>query len=307
MSRDLRIEYEGAFHHVMNRGYHGMKIFREQDDFEFFLHCLEEVFKSHTLVIHAYCIMSNHFHLFTETPHANLSKAMHRLESKYASFFKAKYQHQGKVFWKRYKAILVDNSTYGIDLVRYIHRNPLGPITQHLEKFIYSSYRAYLGMTEVPTFMDINLILNRFDSNRKLAIKKLKEHTFLEGASYWLPDEFIAGRTIMGSESFIERVKEFLPEVINKELSGLVALKKDEKVSTIKNYVANLSLVLKQQKKILLYALRKKTQLSSKEICFVLGESLSSSAISNRVCRLKESARVDLKLAKILIELDSCL
>ncbi|MDD9897781.1 MAG: transposase [Candidatus Melainabacteria bacterium] len=291
----------------MNRGYQGMKIFREQSDFEFFLHCVEEVFKSHTLVIHAYCLMDNHFHLLTETPHANLSKAMHRLESKYASYFKAKYQHQGKVFWKRYKAILVDNSTYGIDLVRYIHRNPLGVITQDLEDFTHSSYRAYLGMTPVPSFLDLNLILNRFDIDRQLAIKKLKEHTFLEGASYWLPDEFIAGRTIMGSESFIERVKEFLPEAINKELSGLVALKKDEKVSMIKNYVANLSLLVKQQKQILLYALRKKTQLSSKEICFILGESLSSSAMSNRVQRLKERARVDLKLAKILIEIDSCL
>lgn len=304
MSRDLRIEFAGAFHHVMNRGYHHMDIFRSDEDFRFFINCLEEVFKSHTLVIHAYCLMDNHFHLFTETPNANLSKAMQRLQSRYAHYFKWKYEHVGKVFWKRYKSILVDTSTYGVDLVRYIHRNPLGHQVENLEDFKYSSYRSYLNIDSSPIFLDINLILNRFDVNRSLAIQKLKKHTFLDGASYWLPEDFIVGKSILGNENFIERIKEYLPETINEELAGLITLKKEDKVPVIKKFISKLTVDFKLQKNLLIYALRKKTDLGIREIALMLGEKLSKSALSNRIRKLKNKAKKDLSLARILVEID---
>lgn len=305
MSRSLRIEFAGAFHHVMNRGYHRMNIFRVDEDFRFFISCLEEVFKSHTMVIHAYCLMDNHFHLFTETPNANLSKAMQRLQSRYAHYFKLKYKHEGKVFWKRYKAILVDTSTYGVDLTRYIHCNPLGHQIDNLEDFKYSSYRSYLNIDKAPIFLDTNLILKRFDSNRPIAIRKLKEHTFLEGASYWLPEDFIVGKSIMGNENFIERVKEYLPETINEELAGLIVFKKEDRIPAIKKIISKLTVDLKLQKNLLIYALRKKTDLGIKEIAWMIGEELSKSALSNRIKRLKIQAQKDLSLAKILIDIDS--
>lgn len=304
MSRDLRIEYEGAFHHVINRGYHKMIIFEGKEDFHYFLKCLEEVFQSHVLILHAYCLMNNHFHLFTETPNANLSKAMHRLETKYAIYFKKKYNHDGKVFQRRYKAFLVDTNTYALDLMRYIHRNPENVIVQNSEEWLYSSYRAYLGLSDKPDFLDTNLVLNNFDIDRSKAIDKFKNHMQQEEASQWSPEDLIVGKSILGAKNFIERIKNKLPEGINTELAGLIHLKGDEKVEPIKVFISKLPYDSKLKKDLLLYGLRKKTYLNRQAISEILAESLTNPTISNRIRRTKEKATKDLKLAKVLIELD---
>lgn len=304
MSRDLRIEYEGAFHHVINRGYHKMVIFEDKEDFHYFLKCLEEIFQSHTLIIHAYCLMQNHFHLFTETPNANLSKAMHRLETKYAIYFKRKYSHDGKVFQRRYKAFLVDTNTYALDLMRYIHRNPVDVIVERAEQWLYSSYRAYLGFSGKPSFLDTNLILNSFDIDRAKAIDKFKKHMQMEEASQWSPEDLIIGKSILGAKNFIERIKDKLPEEINTELSGLIHLKGDEKVEPIKVFISKLPYDSKLKKDLLLYGLRTKTYLDRFAISQILAENLTNPTISNRIRRTKDKAAKDLKLAKVLIELE---
>ncbi len=76
MPRPPRIEYEGAFHHVMNRGRHRKVIFQDDDDFGIFLNTLSEVTKEYSAIIHAYCLMTNHYHILIETPKANLSQIM---------------------------------------------------------------------------------------------------------------------------------------------------------------------------------------------------------------------------------------
>ncbi|MDA1256076.1 MAG: transposase, partial [Proteobacteria bacterium] len=271
MARDLRIEYNNAFHHVMNRGYHGMQIFYDHQDFNRFLDDLLYTFKSHTLVIHSYCLMHNHFHLLTETPHANLQKAMQRLQTRYASYFKAKYKHRGKVFEKRYKAILVDTDTYALDLARYIHRNPVGPIVQDPASWTYSSYRSYLGYDSKPKFLDTDLVLNRFDQNINAAKIKLQKHMELEESSYWLPDDFIIGKSILGSASFVERIKAKLAIEVNDEITGLIALSSEDKVSVIKAYIARLNFDFKLQLNLMIYAFSTRSQLNRSEINNLLG------------------------------------
>ena len=76
MPRPPRIEYKGAFHHVMNRGRHNQSIYLEDKDYEVFLTTLAEVTKEYDAVIHAYCLMTNHYHLLIETPKANLNRIM---------------------------------------------------------------------------------------------------------------------------------------------------------------------------------------------------------------------------------------
>ncbi len=74
MPRPPRLEYEGAFHHVMNRGRNQQTIFHDNRYFEEFLKCLKEAREQFDAVIHAYCLMTNHYHLLIETPKANLSR-----------------------------------------------------------------------------------------------------------------------------------------------------------------------------------------------------------------------------------------
>jgi len=82
MPRPTRIEYEGAFHHVMNRGRNHENIFHDKRYFDEFLICLKEASEQFDAVIHAYCLMTNHYHLLIETPGANLARIMRHINVK---------------------------------------------------------------------------------------------------------------------------------------------------------------------------------------------------------------------------------
>ena len=98
MSRQNRIEYPNSFHHVMSRGYLQQNIFLDDCDKGYFLKQVMRIYKSHGLIIHSYCLMTNHFHLLAQNPLQNLAKAMHLLLMRYARYFNRKYNRRGKVF-----------------------------------------------------------------------------------------------------------------------------------------------------------------------------------------------------------------
>ncbi|PHS17093.1 MAG: hypothetical protein COA86_10575 [Kangiella sp.] len=151
MPRPTRIEYEGAFHHVMNRGRHNQVIYRNDDDFEMFLNTLSEVTQEYSAIIHAYCLMTNHYHLLIETPKANLSQIMKHINGLYTQRYNRKYKKDGTLFRGRYKSILVDEDAYLLQLTRYIHRNPLEvkkQIVKELADYRWSSYPAYINQTK---------------------------------------------------------------------------------------------------------------------------------------------------------------
>lgn len=148
MPRPQRIEYQGAFHHVMNSGRDHQSIYLEDEDYEVFLATLAEVTKEYQAVIHAYCLMTNHYHLLVETPKANLSQIMKHISSLYTQRFNRKYQKDGGLFRGRYKSILVDEDAYLLQLTRYIHRNPVEvkkKVVKQLSDYRWSSYPAYIN------------------------------------------------------------------------------------------------------------------------------------------------------------------
>ena len=87
MARPLRIEYAGAFYHIIQRGNERSDIFKSNQDREKFLKCIEVISQRYRINIHAYCLMDNHFHLILETIEPNLTKAMHLLNTSYAVYF----------------------------------------------------------------------------------------------------------------------------------------------------------------------------------------------------------------------------
>ena len=123
MARPLRVEYPGAFYHVMNRGNAGDSIFKSKKDRERFLECLEKAVERFSLRIHTYCMMGNHYHLLVETLEPNLSKAMQWIHVSYAAYFNRKRDRVGHLFQGRFKAILVEADEYLKQLSRYIHLN----------------------------------------------------------------------------------------------------------------------------------------------------------------------------------------
>ncbi len=156
MSRPTRIEYEGAFHHVMNRGRNHENIFHDQRYYSDFLKCLREASEQFEAVIHAYCLMTNHYHLLIETPQANLGRIMRHINGVYTQRYNWLNKSDGPLFRGRYKSVLVDEDDYLLQLTRYIHLNPLEtkpPMVKALEYYEWSSYPAYVNHAKSPNWL----------------------------------------------------------------------------------------------------------------------------------------------------------
>jgi putative transposase len=146
MARPLRIEFDGAWYHVMNRGAGRRLIFRNDVDRRYFLKLLADISERFDAEIHAYCLMSNHYHLMLRTPEGNLSRLMRHLNGVYTQWHNRHAHQDGALFRGRYKAILVEAEAYWTHLSRYIHRNPLDAgMVKRLSTYVWSSYPAYLG------------------------------------------------------------------------------------------------------------------------------------------------------------------
>lgn len=125
MARKLRLQYAGALYHVINRGNYRAAIFRTEGARQAFLKCLEEACGKAGWVVHAYMLMSNHYHLALETPHGNLVEGMKWLQSTFANRYNRFRGENGHVFQGRYKAILVEDHAGLGAVCHYIHLNPV--------------------------------------------------------------------------------------------------------------------------------------------------------------------------------------
>ncbi len=150
MPRKLRVQYPGAIYHVMNRGDRRDKIFKDDQDRLRFLKTLAQACEKTGWQVHAYCLMSNHFHLVLETPQPNLVPGMKWLLGTYTLRFNRRHKEFGHLFSGRYKSLIVDGSGTGYlkTVCDYVHLNPvrarlLRP-TEPLESYLWSSYGQYL-------------------------------------------------------------------------------------------------------------------------------------------------------------------
>ena len=175
MSRPLRIEFPGAWYHVMNRGRRGEDVFSDAEDFEGFISILMESTELWGVKISAYCLMTNHYHLLVQTPRGNLSRFMRHLNGVYTQRYNRNHDYDGQLFRGRYKAILVEEDNYLLELVRYIHRNPLrAGIVDKIEQYPWSSHHGYLS-SEKSTWLQKEFILKMFSSNDEKSCKDYQQ------------------------------------------------------------------------------------------------------------------------------------
>ncbi len=125
MARALRILYPGALYHITSRGDGQEAIYLTNQDREIFISMLGECVSKFNWKIHAYCLMTNHYHLLIETPQANLSKGMRFLNGVYTQRFNRAHKRVGHVLQGRYKSILVEKESYLLELSRYLVLNPV--------------------------------------------------------------------------------------------------------------------------------------------------------------------------------------
>ena len=209
MSRPLRIEYENAYYHVMNRGRGRRAIFHGDDYFEAFQKSLDEAHQRFGLQVHAYCLLSNHYHLLVKTPEGNLQRAMRHVGGVYTQRYNRLRRADGALFRGRYKAILIDHDDYLLQVSKYIHRNPLrAGMVKHLEDYHWSSYPAYIGLSKSPPWLYQREVYEQLTSNRQ---RRRKYRAFVEDSH--IPDSLLKFYNrkridpILGDGTFVERIK----------------------------------------------------------------------------------------------------
>jgi len=201
MTRPLRITYPGAIYHIINRGSRRDRIFRRIKDRDEFLARLGSVSEKYGAIVHAYCLMDNHFHLLLETPKGQISSIMQRLQGGYANWFKAKYKQIGPLFQSRYKSVLVEDESYLVTLSAYIHLNPVrAKLAKNAEDYRWSSCKLYFNESK-NELIDPGTVLGYAGGikNYRYILSEMIDES--------PPLEAIYGKfSILGKESFKEKM-----------------------------------------------------------------------------------------------------
>ncbi len=236
MTRPIRIEYENAYYHVMNRGQGRKCLFHDESYFKAFLQTLSEADERFGLQVHAYCLMSNHYHLLVKTPLGNLQRAMRHIGGVYTQRYNRKKKTDGQLFRGRYKAILVDHDAYLLQLSKYIHRNPSEAGMVEAEgDYVWSSYPAYIGFAHADSWLHREDIYGQLNSrgNDLIGYQAYVEESDVDEkiASFYRSKRQAA---ILGADSFIERIK----KKINKLADEVPRVEKRRVLLSIETIVA---------------------------------------------------------------------
>lgn len=209
MPRKPRIEYHGAFYHVITRGNQRQKIFKDSADFQKYLHLLTIYKNRYSYHLYAYVLMSNHVHLLIETGDVPLSKILQGINQTYTMYFNRRYMTVGHLFQGRYKAILCDRDNYLLALLKYIHHNPIrAEIVERLDAYPWSSHDAYTGKKNLLALADTDQVLSMFSETKGRARKRYQ--TFMDDGEIMKKDEVYAtiDQRLQGEEGFVDRVIE---------------------------------------------------------------------------------------------------
>lgn len=211
MARKLRLEYAGALYHVINRGNYRADIFKEEGARQAFLGCLLEACEKAGWVLHAYVLMSNHYHLALETPDGNLVEGMRWLQSTFANRFNRYRGESGHVFQGRYKALVVEDGAGLGAVAHYIHLNPVRagivPIDR-LADFRDSSFAALMEPKKRPGCLQVQEFLNAAGELTDTAADRRKYGEYLawlnenERAQKQLKFESMSRGWVLGGRAF---------------------------------------------------------------------------------------------------------
>ena len=178
MPRKARIDAPGALHHIIFRGIERRKIFRDNKDRDNFLDRLGNVLSDSGTPCYAWALIPNHVHLLLKTGNTPLSTVMQRILTGHAAYFNRRHQRHGKLFQNRYKSILCQEDAYLLELVRYIHLNPLRAKVvsdlKKLDKYSYCGHSRIVGNRE-SSWQDVSYVLRQFGKRQSAARCKYRD------------------------------------------------------------------------------------------------------------------------------------
>ncbi len=316
MARAWRIEFEGAFYHVLSRGNERRDIFYDDDDRRMFLATLGEMAQRFEIEPLAYVLMNNHYHLLLRSLRANLSRAMQWFGVTYTNRFNARHARSGHLFQGRFKSMLVENDAYLLGLSRYIHRNPLrAGVVKRLVDYRWSSYRTYAYGQKAPEWLKTDRVLGQYRNvdDPHAAYRQQTQNDAREEQRIW---EDLRHGFILGSERFVTAIKErFLPDAPHRDVPQQRLLIKDMDLNKVlakaaahlgcdaddfkKGVRISSSRILERD--LLLYGVWQLGVRTNSQIGEIFG--LSGSAVSRRVGLLKSKARADQSIQQKIADL----
>ncbi|RPJ85516.1 MAG: hypothetical protein EHM18_10160 [Acidobacteria bacterium] len=294
MSRALRIEFPGATYHAMARGVGGMDVFADDTDRRVFLSLLGELVAAGVLIIHCLCLMLTHFHLLAETPLGEMNRCMRDLLGPYAEYYNRCHRRSGYLWQGRYKALLVQDGDYFLEVSRYIHMNPdHNPKTRPVETYPWSSYHNYIGGLPGVDWIETRRVLSYFqspDDYRVFAESRRSEPLVS-------PFEKAVAGVIFGDASFVKKIQDWLkgkapaPDVPGRRI--LERWGRSPDVALIRGLVESMfpGLSHSRRTQILGYVLWKHTWLKGVEIGEILER--TPGAVSQMVRRVEAKIATD--------------
>lgn len=209
VARKPRIHFPNAFYHVILRGNGKQDIFfDDQDRYRFYL-LLQEGVERFRHRIYAFCLMTNHIHLVLQVQDIPLSRIMQNLAFRYTRWVNWRHGRSGHLFQGRYKAVLVDGDAYLLELVRYVHLNPVrAGMAETAAEYSWSGHRAYIGKDVVP-WLCAAPTLEMFSTRMAAAIEGYALFVSDGATDGRRPDfhgEGIGDSRVLGDEGFVEAV-----------------------------------------------------------------------------------------------------
>lgn len=305
MARPYRLQGKNCFYHITSRGDNRKNIFISTYDFEKFLEYLLIAKDKYKFNLYAYCLMSNHYHLFFETLQPNLSKIMQYINTAYTVYYNKKRNKTGHLFQGRFKSLLVDEDSYFLELTRYIHLNPVkAKIVDLPQNYKWSSFRGYIkpktdkyiDYSELNGYLDMEaddykkFILSSMDKKDNL-FDKVYAGSFLGGKDFVNDKLSSKFRFQIEAGDFAHKRKFQLSITMDDVINILGKNFKEDRETIIakKNSQSNI-------RKVAIYIARLITPLTNKQI----GEyfNISVSAVSKAYKKAENLLKEDKKLKK---------
>jgi REP element-mobilizing transposase RayT len=177
MPRKARIDAAGALHHIICRGIEGQRVFRDDKDRDNFVKRLGKILEDSSTTCYAWSLIPNHFHLLLRTGNLPVAKVMQRLLTGYAAYYNRRHRRHGHLFQNRYKSILCQEDAYLLELVRYIHLNPLRAnivsSLEELDQYRYCGHRRLMGHKK-NQWQDVDTVLSLFGKRAGSARKQYR-------------------------------------------------------------------------------------------------------------------------------------
>jgi putative transposase len=309
MARPYRLQSEDCFYHITSRGDGRKSIYKSERDYEKFLEYLSAAKSKFKFYIHAYCLMTNHYHLFIETTQANLSRIMQYLNTSYTVYYNRKRAQAGHLFQGRYKSIIVEQDAYYSELTRYIHLNPVrAKMVKKPADYPWSSYNVYLK-GKGTACIDIDHVKQRLS----MPLSRYRE--FVE-SGYDQPDPFKAvyAGSMLGSVKFIkEKLNRLQAEVETKDFAYKRALSNAIEPETIiaataEHFKIDTQVLTESvrrpmtAKKTAIYLLRKNTGLTCAQIGAIFH--MKPMAISMAAIKLAKEIKINKQLRAVVERID---